>query len=232
MRRNFLARNRWLLARRSSQFAILGLFLAGPWWGVWWLKGNLASSTFLDTLKLTDPYMVIQGEFGGHKMGAAAISGALLVTSIYFILGGRAYCSWVCPINVITDAASWLRGKLGISGGWRPPRAMRYWILAMTLLVSFATGSIAWELVNPITILQRGLVFGLGAGWVVIVAVFLFDLLVSRRGWCGHICRWASSMALSARSPWSGSTAASAAPAPTAATVTGSARNPTSSRRY
>ena len=36
--------------------------------------------------------------------------------------------------------------------------------------------------------LHRGLIFGMGAAWLVVLAVFLFDLLVSRRGWCGHLC--------------------------------------------
>jgi ferredoxin-type protein NapH len=35
---------------------------------------------------------------------------------------------------------------------------------------------------------HRGLLFGLGAGAWLIVAVFLFDLLVTRHGWCGHLC--------------------------------------------
>jgi len=34
----------------------------------------------------------------------------------------------------------------------------------------------------------RGIVFGLGLAWVLILGIFLFDLLVSRNGWCGHLC--------------------------------------------
>lgn len=188
MHHKLLSRNRWLLLRRTCQFSILALFLAGPWLGVWWLKGNLASSVFLGSVALTDPYMVIQSIAAGHRVSTVAITGALLVAGMYFLLGGRVYCSWVCPVNVITDLADWLRRKLRITGVWQPPSGTRHWILLMTLAVSWLSGSIAWELVNPITILQRGLVFGLGAGWVVILAVFLFDLTLSRRGWCGHIC--------------------------------------------
>ena len=33
-----------------------------------------------------------------------------------------------------------------------------------------------------------GVIFGLGLGWLVLLAVFLLDLLVSRRAWCGHLC--------------------------------------------
>ena len=36
--------------------------------------------------------------------------------------------------------------------------------------------------------LQRGLVFGIGIAWVVVLAVFVFDVAVSRRGWCSYLC--------------------------------------------
>ena len=58
----------------------------------------------------------------------------------------------------------------------------------MTLVLALATGTIAWELVNPVSMFHRGLIFGMGAGWAVILAMFLFDLFVSNDGWCGHLC--------------------------------------------
>ncbi|MCB2022409.1 MAG: quinol dehydrogenase ferredoxin subunit NapH [Rhizobacter sp.] len=186
--RGLLARNRWLVLRRASQFGILGLFLAGPWFGVWWLKGNLAASTFVDAVGLTDPLVLLQSALAGHKAAAPALIGALTVLALYLVVGGRAYCAWVCPVNIVTDAAFWLRKRLHISAGRQPRRSTRKWILAAALLVSVLTGTIAWELVNPITILQRGLVFGMGLAWVVVAAVFVFDLAVSRRGWCSHVC--------------------------------------------
>ncbi len=51
-----------------------------------------------------------------------------------------------------------------------------------------ATGTIVWEFVNPVSMLHRGLLFGVGLAWLVVLAVFLFDLLVAPRGWCGHVC--------------------------------------------
>ena len=188
VRRGLLLRNRWLLARRAVQFATLTLFLLGPWYGIWWVKGNLASSTILDVLSLTDPMILVQSLGAGHVPLTTAVTGALIVLMFYLAIGGRVYCSWVCPINVVTDAAHWLRARLGLGPGWQPRRALRNWILAMTLVVSALTGTIAWELINPITYLHRGLVFGLGMAWLLVLAVFLFDLLVSRRGWCSHLC--------------------------------------------
>jgi ferredoxin-type protein NapH len=186
--RGFLLRNRWLLTRRTTQLGILALFLAGPWFGLWWLKGNLASSTFLDVINLTDPLVLLQSFLAGHKVAQTALIGALTVLAIYAVVGGRAYCSWVCPINIVTDAAFWLRTRLRINPSWQPRKATRVWILASALVVSVLTGTIAWELINPITMLQRGLVFGMGFAWVIVLAVFVFDLAVSRRGWCSYIC--------------------------------------------
>ena len=184
--------NRWLLARRATQVAVLLLFLVGPWFGLWIVKGNLASSLTLGVLPLTDPYVLLQsllaGLWGRHVPLASALIGAAIVLGFYLLVGGRVYCSWVCPLNPVTDLAAWLRRRLGLRSGAVLSRQMRHWLLAMTLVVAAVSGSIAWELVNPVSMLHRGLLFGFGAGAAVIVALFLFDLFVAPRGWCGHLC--------------------------------------------
>jgi ferredoxin-type protein NapH len=183
-----LRANKWLLLRRASQASFLGLFLFGPVTGIWIVKGNLASSLTLDVLPLTDPYMATQSLFAGHLPATTALLGAVIVLAVYGLIGGRVYCAWVCPVNVVTDASHWLAARWRLPKGWQPKRATRLWVLAMTLVVSLATGSIAWELVNPVSMVFRGLVYGMGLAWAVLLAVFLFDLFVSRRGWCGHLC--------------------------------------------
>lgn len=185
----WLRANKWLILRRSSQLGILGLFMLGPLAGIWAVKGNLAASLTLDVLPLTDPYVLLQSLLAGHRMQSTALVGALIVVAFYFLVGGRVYCSWVCPVNIITDAAYWLRRRLGIKGqGMRFSPQSAYWVLAMTLVLALLTGSIAWELVNPVSMLYRGLLYGIGLGWALIIGIFLFDLLVSRRGWCAHLC--------------------------------------------
>jgi len=180
--------HQWLILRRFSQLSILALFLAGPWFGLWIVKGNLVSSLTLDTLPLTDPYLLVQSLFAGHLAETTAITGASIVVVFYLLVGGRVYCGWVCPVNMITDFAEWSRNKLRIKAGTQLPRNARYWILAMTFIVAAITGTLAWELFNPATLVQRALIFGIGFSWVMILAIFLFDAFVSRRGWCGHLC--------------------------------------------
>ena len=186
--KGWLIANKWLMARRFSQLSILSVFLLGPWFGIWLVTGNLNSSLILETLPLTDPYLLLQSLFAGHSPETTAITGAIIVLVFYVLVGGRVFCSWVCPVNIVTDAAQWLREQFKITGASSLSRKTRYWILAASLILPLVTGSIAWELVNPVSMLHRGLIFGMGLAWFIIAAVFLLDLLVSRRAWCSHLC--------------------------------------------
>lgn len=199
--KGWLKAHRWLILRRLTQFGILALFMIGPLAGVWIVKGNLNYSYTLDFLPLTDPFVALQSALAGHLPETLGAIGLLVVVAFYFLVGGRVYCSWVCPVNMVTDAAGWLRGSLGIKGSAHISRATRYWMLAMTLIGSAATGMVFWELINPVSMFHRGLIFGLGAAWAVVLAVFLFDLFVMSRGWCGHLCPVGAFYSLLAR--WS-----------------------------
>ena len=186
--RGWLAAHRWLLARRTVQFGILALFLAGPVAGWWLVKGNLNFSLTLGALPLQDPYVLLQSLAAQHMPQITVLIGAAIVLVFYGLVAGRVYCSWVCPVNPVTDAAAWLRLRLGLTRGARLSPNTRHWLLAMTLGLAALTGTIAWELVNPVSIVHRGLIFGMGTASAVVGAVFLFDLFVAERGWCGHLC--------------------------------------------
>ncbi|NGZ27690.1 MAG: quinol dehydrogenase ferredoxin subunit NapH [Magnetococcales bacterium] len=178
----------WLILRRLSQLTILALFLAGPWFGVRWVEGNLSSSLTLNTLPLTDVLIFLQILVSGHWPASQAVLGFVIVVVFYMLVGGRVFCAWACPVNMITDLARWARGKLGIRRDISLPRSTRYGVLIMLLLVTALSGMLVWEWVNPVAMVHRGLIFGMGAGWLVVVAIFLFDLFISRNGWCGRLC--------------------------------------------
>jgi ferredoxin-type protein NapH len=132
--------------------------------------------------------LLLQSALAGHVPEKLALIGGAIVLAFYLLVGGRTYCAWVCPLNAVTDLANWLRDRLGIKGSPYFARSARYWLLAMTLVVAMLTGTLTWELINPVSMLHRGLIFGMGFGWAVVLAIFLFDLFVMRRGWCGHLC--------------------------------------------
>jgi ferredoxin-type protein NapH len=186
--RSWFQNYKWLVLRRISQVTIFSLFMLGPWFDIWVIKGNLSSSLTLDVLPLTDPFIAIQSLFAGQLMTTVAVTGALIVSVFYILVGGRVYCSWVCPINIATDSASWLRKKFNIKSSSLFPRNTRYWLLAVTFIMALITGTLSWELINPVTLVQRGIISGLWISAAIMLMIFLFDLLISRDAWCGHIC--------------------------------------------
>lgn len=187
-RRGWLFAHRFWLLRRASQILVLTIFLVGPWFGLWIARGNFASSEILGVLPLSDPFILVQSMAARHKPIFLSLIGALTITAFYFVVGGRVYCSWVCPVNVVTDTAYWLREKLGLTRDRKLDKRTRVWIMVGAIVASALSGTIAWEFLNPVSLLQRGIIFGIGAGWGVIAAVFLLDLFVTRRGWCSHLC--------------------------------------------
>ncbi|MBM4974045.1 quinol dehydrogenase ferredoxin subunit NapH [Vibrio parahaemolyticus] len=178
--------HRFLILRRLCQLAIIALFMAGPTLGV--LTGNLSSSMLFDTVPLSDPLIVLQALATGHIPEFNALLGVVIVVVFYAILAPRAFCAWVCPLNIVTDLAAWLRRKFNIKASYRWSPAIRYWLIPVLMLGCALSGAILWTWLDPVAALHRGLVFGMGAGWVLIALVFVLDLLLVEHGWCGHLC--------------------------------------------
>ncbi len=182
---------KYLLLRRVTQIGLLVLYFGANAWGWKMLSGTISSSSVLGMVPLSDPFAVLQMLSAGAVLSFDVLLGAVLIALFYGIIGGRAFCSWICPVNMVTDAANWLRRKLYIDKIERKiwvTRNLRYYMIVLALLVSFVSGLAAFEIISPITILNRGVIFGFGAGAGLLVAIFLFDLFVLKNGWCGHVC--------------------------------------------
>jgi len=188
--------HRFLVLRRLSQIAVFALFLLGPLAGVWLIKGNLSASLVMGVVPLTDPFALAQVLATRHWPELSAFTGAAIVIAVYALAGGRMFCSWVCPVNAVTDAAAWLRRRLKISTGKAPRGGLRYWLIPAVLVACAITGQAVWEFVNPVSMTQRALIFGGGVAWGAAAAVFLFDLLIAPRGWCAHLCPVGATYAL------------------------------------
>jgi len=195
-----MANMKYLLLRRVTQIGLMFFYFAANAYGWHILEGTFGASKLFGFIPLADPYTALQVLATGFVLGTDVLLGALIIILFYMIVGGRAFCSWVCPINMVTDLANWLRRKLNLDKeevNYRfLKRRARYWLMVLGLIVSAVVGVAAFEVLSPITIMQRGLVFGFGAGISVIIAIFLFDLFGVKNGWCGHLCPLGASYSL------------------------------------
>jgi ferredoxin-type protein NapH len=122
-------------------------------------------------------------------VAAQALLGAGIVLLFFATVAGRAFCGWVCPVNIVTDLADTVsaaaaEGKRSL----QMSRHARYWVFGLSLILSAVFGIAAFEWISPIGALHRGVIFGMGMGWTSVAAVFLFDVFVVRNGFCGHLC--------------------------------------------
>lgn len=183
---------RYLLLRRTVQIGVLLMFFGTLHWG--WqiagaplLRGNLSASEFAGVIPMADPFAVLQQLVSGHMLKSTVLLGAATLL-VFYALAGRVFCSWVCPMNMVTDLAGWLRARFNLNNLFRLSRGTRYWILGMALVLSALLGVAAFEWVSPISMLHRELIYGVGMGLTAAVGIFVFDLLILKQGWCGHLC--------------------------------------------
>ena len=188
---NRFMKYRYLILRRFVQLSILVLFWGANKFGWDVLVGNLSSAKVFDLFYLSDPFAVLQILATGSIITMDIFIGALIIFIFYSLVVGRSFCSWVCPINIITDSAAWLRNENKSSKNSQVlniQKSTRYYIIILALILSAVLGVAAYEVINPIGITIRGVVFGFGMGGFILLGIFLFDILVLKHGFCGYLC--------------------------------------------
>ena len=180
---------RFLILRRIVQFSILILFAGSNWFGWTLLKGNFSSAELLNTVRFSDPFAILQILASGFWVGTDVLISGLIILAFYTLLSGRMFCSWICPINPISDLTRWVRNQTPIKQNTLSfPRKIRYWIFGLSLVLSLISGLAAFEAISPIGFLHRQIVYGAGFGWAVVLLIVFFDFGITKNGWCGFLC--------------------------------------------
>lgn len=176
---------KWTLLRRSVQLGSVAL-IASPLAGVGIFRGNLESASLMG-VKLSDPLAALQVMLASGVVLPAFIFSALLVAAFYFVLGGRTFCAWVCPVHLVTELGDKVRSSLR-RGERTFPLSWKKWLLALTLVVTLLTGLPLFEIVSPIGIFNRALVFGSWTGLFMLGGIVVAETAVARRLWCRSLC--------------------------------------------
>ena len=176
---------KFTITRRVVQLAILGLFIAGNIYGVNILKGNLSSSELFGVIGLSDPYALLQLFLAGFSVGSVSVMGAIIVALFYALIAPRAFCSWVCPINILTDLGAYIRTKLKIGKNLvNISSNSRYYLFALSLVFSFAFSIAAFESVSYIGAFTRGVVYLSGSAIsiaIIIICIVILDFITWSR---------------------------------------------------
>lgn len=157
-------------------------------------KGGAWSLTLFG-FNITDPIIAIAATLAG-KVFYAPLLIAALIPVVFTLIFGRAFCGWLCPMNFIFELNEKIRSQLE---RFNVPlldiaivRNYKYAVLFSVLVLSlFGIHLLPYLL--PYALVSREIynyIFysTFSFGIALILFLLLFELLVSRRGWCKYLC--------------------------------------------
>jgi ferredoxin-type protein NapH len=176
---------RWLVL-----ISINLLFALSFWIDIQLLEGSLTASRLLG-FHLADPYSSLLVALAQWAIPVNLAIGAVTVALFWGLVGGRAFCAWVCPYHLVAEIGEMLHGVLA-RRGWARDHALHrgvrtvFWVgfLALAAL----TGHTLFLTLNPIGVLSRALVYGPSLALLWVGALFAFEVLYSKRAWCRYVC--------------------------------------------
>ncbi|UCV13972.1 NapH/MauN family ferredoxin-type protein [Quatrionicoccus australiensis] len=189
-RDHHLVSHKWRNRRWAVLLAVNLLFVFSFWLDIQILEGALTASRFVG-FHLIDLNSALQVMLAHKHIIVNLFIGTFTVFLIWVLLGGRTFCSWVCPYHLLAEWAEALHLKLvekKLVTDHEFHRGTRtvFWLLFA--LLAIVTGYTVFETLSPTGILSRALIYGpgLALGWVGLLLVF--EIVYSRRAWCRYVC--------------------------------------------
>lgn len=154
------------------------------------LEGTLSGSRFLG-FHLIDVFTTIEVFLAEHYLHINIIIGVSTVIIFYIFVGGRSYCSWVCPYGILSEIGEKWHNTLvakKIIKDRKFDHRIRYFFWVIFLTLSFTSGYLVFESINVVGILSRAIAYGWSLTLIWVLIVFAFEVFYSRRAWCTYIC--------------------------------------------
>ncbi len=181
---------KWRNRRWAFLITINLLFTFSFWVDIQLFEGSMIASRVLG-FHMADIYSALQVALAYQFMFINLVIGTVTVAVIWIVLGGRSFCSWVCPYHFLAEWAEKIHLKLAAKK-WVSDhpfhRGVRtiFWIV-FTLL-AFILGYSLFNTLNPVGIVSRALIYGSSLAMFWVVLLLLFEIFYSRRAWCRYVC--------------------------------------------
>jgi ferredoxin-type protein NapH len=180
----------WRNRRWAVLLGINLLFTFSFWFDIQILEGSLTASRLIG-FHLADVYSSFLVMLAQRHVAVNLVIGATTVALFWGVVGGRSFCSWVCPYHLVAEWAEMLHLRLAARGIVRDHplhRGVRVVFWVAFAVLAFATGRTLFLALNPIGVLSRALVYGASLALLWVVALLAFEVVYARRAWCRYVC--------------------------------------------
>lgn len=184
------AKKTWRNRRWAVLLTVNLLFILSYRVDVQLVEGSLTGSRFLG-FHLIDLNSALQLMLAHKHLIVNLLIGTATIGSVWLVLGGRSFCSWVCPYHFLSEWAEKLHlllAKKKIVRDHPLHRGLRSLVWVVFALLAYATGYTVYETISPTGIVSRALIYGPGVALLWVGALLVFEVLYSRRAWCRYLC--------------------------------------------
>lgn len=184
------ANHEWRNRRWAFLIGVNLLFVLSYRLDIQVLEGSLTASRLIG-FHLADLNSSLQVMLAHKEVLINLAIGSLTIFVIWFLAGGRTFCSWVCPYHFIAEWMDKLRAKLGQRGlvvDHQFPRGVRAVFYIVFALAALISGYTVFETISPVGIVSRALIYGPGLALAWVALILLFEVLYSKRAWCRYVC--------------------------------------------
>jgi ferredoxin-type protein NapH len=177
--------------RFATAIACAALFIISFRADIQILEGTLTGSRFIG-FHLIDPFETLEVVLAHKTLPVNLLIGAATIVIAYLVLGGRCFCSWVCPFGLLSECGEKIHLTLQ-DKGWikkrrRLPLKIKYFIWAFFLALAAIEGILVFDFINVAGILSRCLIYGVSLSALFVVFALAIEIFFSRRVWCRSIC--------------------------------------------
>jgi len=180
----------WRNRRWTVLLTVNLLFVLSYHFDVQILEGALTASRFLG-FHLIDVNSALQVMLAHKHIIVNLVIGTATVGFGWLLLGGRTFCSWVCPYHLVSEWAEKLHlflaeKRLVVDQPLHRGVRTAFWFVFV--LLALLTGYTVYESISPTGILSRALIYGPGLALLWVLALLVFEVFFSRRAWCRYAC--------------------------------------------
>ncbi|MFO1376847.1 MAG: NapH/MauN family ferredoxin-type protein [Steroidobacteraceae bacterium] len=182
--------HKWRNRRWATLIAVNLLFVLSYHLDIQVLEGALTGSRFVG-FHLIDLNSALQVMLAHKHIIVNLLIGTLTVFCFWFLLGGRTFCSWVCPYHLLSELAEKLHLKLAamkLVSDQKINRGLRSVLWIVFVLLAALTGYTVFESISPTGIVSRALIYGPGLALLWVLAMLVFEVFFVRRAWCRYAC--------------------------------------------
>lgn len=181
---------KWLKRRWLTLLFVNFLFLFSYALDIQILEGALTASRFIG-FHMADLNSALQVTLAFKVILINLIIGTVTIFIAWLLLGGRTFCSWVCPYHLLAEWAEKLHlflAKKGWARDLKFDRRVRSIFYIIFVLLALVTGYTVYEFISPTGILSRALIYGPSIALAWVAFLLAFEVFISRRAWCRYVC--------------------------------------------